>query len=104
MERILILVGVAPLLVAAFAPEQQGLSLPTLLLVCVAIVGVVVLRGVLLRRHLRKRRPVRRRGDDFASTDPPTTTAVAGTAGRIATDPQYFCALLRVTCIFRPRR
>lgn len=81
MERILILVGVAPLLVAAFAPGQQGLSLPTLLLVCVAIVGVVVLRGVLLRRHLRKRRPVRRRGDDFASTDTADSNGDCGDGG-----------------------
>ncbi|WP_294265264.1 hypothetical protein [uncultured Sphingomonas sp.] len=68
MTRIQLLVLVAPLLVAAFAPEQQqGLSMPTLLLVSVAIVGVVVLRGVLLRRHLRKR--PRRRSGDASTTD-----------------------------------
>lgn len=69
MERAFYLLAGSPLLVAAFAPEQQGLNMPTLLLVCVAIVGVVVLRGVLLRRHLRKRRPVRRRGDGFIAPD-----------------------------------
>ncbi len=64
MTRIPLLVLAAPLLLAAFAPEQQqGLSLPTLALVSVAIVGVVVLRGVLLRRHLRKRPRRRSRGD-----------------------------------------
>lgn len=69
MTRIPLLVLVAPLLLAAFAPEQQqGLSMPTLLLVSVAIVGIVVLRGVLLRRHLRKR-PRRRAGDDTGTLD-----------------------------------
>lgn len=69
MTRIPLLVLVAPLLLAAFAPEQQqGLSTPTLLLVSVAIVGVVVLRGALLRRHLRKL-PRRRAGDATGTTD-----------------------------------
>lgn len=65
MNRKMLLPLAAPLLIAAFAPEQQGLSTPTLLLVSVAIVGVVVLRGVLLRRHLRKR-PRRRPSDHTA--------------------------------------
>jgi hypothetical protein len=49
----------APLLIAATAPAGQGLDTPTLLLMVTAVVGVVVLRGVLMRRHLRKRRPRR---------------------------------------------
>ncbi|MEZ0495309.1 hypothetical protein [Sphingomonas sp. IW22] len=55
----------APLLIAA-APVE-ALDTPTFLLLATAIVGVVLLRGVLLRRHLRKRRT--RRGEDVAPSD-----------------------------------
>ncbi|HTG38106.1 hypothetical protein [Sphingomonas sp.] len=49
-----ILLLAAPLLIAA-APIE-ALDTPTFLALVTAIVGVVLLRGVLLRRHLRKRR------------------------------------------------
>jgi hypothetical protein len=35
---------------------DQGLDSGTLLMMTTAIVGVILLRGVILRRHLRKRR------------------------------------------------
>lgn len=81
IRSIRFLIAGAPLLIAASAPAGQGLDTPTLLLVMTAIVGVVVLRGVLLRRHLRKRRPGRRADGASAMVDGDSGGGGAGDCG-----------------------
>lgn len=53
----------APMLVAATAPDQ-GLDTPALLYITTAMVGVILLRGVFMRRHLRRKRRERRTRDE----------------------------------------
>jgi hypothetical protein len=68
-------------LIAAAPAAGDGLDTPTLLLMTTAIVGVVLLRGVLLRRHLRKRGPRRVSRAGTTDGDASTTGADSAAAG-----------------------
>lgn len=71
------LLFLTPLIVAA-APAEEGLDGSTLVLMATAVVAVVVLRGVLLRRHLRKRRGPGRPGSQQSAAGDTATSVDSG--------------------------